>query len=332
MTTTDQAFIKAYRHDDPQAAPATPAITGSVRPAPTGAGVAMNSVASATGERSALYGPLPEGAALGAKTQSHAARGGAEKQPLSAFIARPLHAAPGAQLAEGEFLRPGTTIAAFQWPPICRALAERCGTQLDGVADRLVTEAGGGRSLIGVMGLKSGLGATTTALCLAARLACRDRRVILVEGNFCRPRLASWLEAVPTIGWQEVLQHGGPLADAVVRAKDNRFDLLALGDRKPNNVLRLVGGLQAVVTAGVLRHAYDLVLIDTGAFFDATSQPIVLELTRNMGLDAILAVTGPKPAATSELATLAAHLGRSGCELLGTIENRVATPRATSQA
>jgi Mrp family chromosome partitioning ATPase len=191
-----------------------------------------------------------------------------------------------------------------------------------------MTEAKADRSLIGVLGLYPGRGATTTAMCLAARLAGRHRRVILVDGNFCSPRLAAWLEAVPTTGWQEVLKRGGPLSDAVVRAKHDCLDLLALDARKPANALRLIGGLQAVVTAGVLRQAYDLVLIDVGAFFDAASQPIVLELVRNMGLDIVLAVTGPGPADERDLSIVAGHVARSACELLGTIENRVAKPQA----
>jgi Mrp family chromosome partitioning ATPase len=329
MTTTNQAFIKAYRHDSAQAAPASPAIAGAARPAPADDSAALETSSAATGERSALYGPRPANtAALDAQSPHRLAGGATEKQPLSSFIARPLKSASGAQSADAEFLRPGTTIASFQWPAVCRALAQQCGSQLDAVADRLVAEAEADRSLIGVLSLQTGRGASTVALCLAARLAGRGRRVILVDGNFCSPRLASWLEAAPTTGWQEVLLHGGTLADAVIRATKDRFDLLALGDRRPANALRLVGGLQAVVTAGVLRHAYDLVLIDAGAFFDATSQPIVLELLRNMGLDAVLGVTGPEPADARDLGTLAAHLGRSGCELLGTIVNRTAKPQA----
>jgi Mrp family chromosome partitioning ATPase len=326
MTTTNQAFIKAYRHDAAEAAPASPA----AREASVAANVPVESAAAATGERSALYGPRPTSTARvdDAKLPPHVARAATGKQPLSSFIARPLKAAPDSSSPDAEFLRPGTTIASFQWPPICRALAQQCDEQLDGLADLLLREVGSGRSLIGVVGMLPGCGTSTIALCLAARLAGRGRRLMLVDGNFCSPRLAAWLEAVPTTGWQDVLKHGGPLADAVIRATDDHFDLLALDARKTDKALQLVGGLQAVVTAGVLRHGYDVVLVDAGPFFDSASQPIVLELTRNMGIDAVLAVTGPEPANARDLGTLAGHLSRSGCELLGTIENRVAKPQA----
>jgi Mrp family chromosome partitioning ATPase len=254
--------------------------------------------------------------------------GSATKQPLSSFIARQRAAATESKPADAEILRPGTTIASFQWPPVCRALTQQCGRQLDGVADLLVKEAGAGRSLIGVLALFAGRGTSTTALCLAARLAGRNCRSILVDGNFRNPRLAAWLEAVPTSGWQEVLKHRSALSDAVIRANDDRLDLLALDAKAPANPLPLVGGLQAVVTAGVLRHSYELALFDLGAFFDPAAQPIVLELVRNMGLDAVLTVAGPEPADPRDLDFLAAQLGRSGCELLGTIENRITRPHA----
>jgi Mrp family chromosome partitioning ATPase len=86
--------------------------------------------------------------------------------------------------------------------------------------------------------------------------------------------------------------------------------------------------LQAAVSAGVLRHAYEVVLVDLGAYFDALSQPIVLELARNFGVDAVVAVGGPEATDPRDLATLAEQLERSSCELLGRIENRIVKPLA----
>lgn len=353
MTTTNKAFIKAYRTDEAQAAPTSPTIGAPARPqVPAASAPVERTAAPSTGptERSALYGPRPQSPVV---RRSHDPAPGqkdgrrlradqpaadaatrlpdrpqktapvGEKRPLSSFIASTGIARLDSEPAEGDFFRPGTTIASFHWPEVCRALSRHCGEQLDEVADLLVNHAAAGRSLVGILGMTPGRGATTTALCLAARLAERRRRVILVDGNFCYPRLAKWLEVEPTAGWQDVLKHGAPLTDAVVRATDDHLDLLALGEKIPNDALRLAAGLQAVVTAGVLRHAYDHVLVDAGAFLGAASQPIVLELMRNMGIDAAIAITGPRSAKPHEVNALAEHLSRSGCELLGTIENRV---------
>ena len=74
----------------------------------------------------------------------------------------------------------------------------------------------------------------------------------------------------------------------------------------------------------MLRHAYDLVLVDLGTFFDPASQPVVLELVRNMGIDTVVAVAGPEPADPRDMATITEYLEPLGCQLMGTIENRVA--------
>jgi MinD-like ATPase involved in chromosome partitioning or flagellar assembly len=194
-----------------------------------------------------------------------------------------------------------------------------------------VRDAEQGRSLIGMIGLFPQLGTTTALLCVASRLAARTHRVIVVEGNFLAPRLAGWLDATPTVWWQDVLERGVPTADAVIRAVDDDLDLLPL-DAETANPLRLVGSLQTTATAGALRSAYDLVLVDLGSFFEPDSQPIAMELVRSMGIDAALAVAGPHPADPRDLATLAEYLGQSECDLLGTIENRVAKPQAIGPA
>lgn len=327
MTQTNRAFIKAYRTDEPQHAPASHTIGAAARPqsveparrkdhAPNSNSSPTTTIAAAT-DRSALYGPRPA-----TPPRSSAATSG-EKRPLSSFIASTGIARLSSEPAEGDFFRPGTTVASFHWPEVCRKLARQCSADLARVADVLVTHAAAGRSLIGLLALRPGLGATTITLSLAAKLAERRRRVIVVDGNFRAPCIAQLLEAEPTAGWQDVLKHGAPLPDAAIRAADDRLDLLALGEKIPNDALKLVSGLQAVVTAGVLRHAYDHVLIDAGAFISKATQPVAIELLRNMGIDGAIAVTGPRLNESAEIAALADQLARISCEFLGAVENRV---------
>ncbi len=307
MSTTNRAFIKAYRQDTAQSAP----IAGNSRP---------------NAREAAVRTGTAVGAAAGSGRDPQPA---ASKRPLSSFIGRPQVTEVAAPNDNANLLRPGTTVASFEWPKICRSLSVQSGLQLDRVVDLFRAQAGAGHSLIGIVGLFPRVGTTTTALCLAARAARRVRRVILVDGNLRHPRIASCLEAAPTVGWQEVLKHAAPLADAVIRATGDNLDLLALSAKAPKDPQPLAAGLQAAVTAGVLRHAYDIVLIDLGTFFEPASQPIVLELVRNMGIDSVVAVTGSGPADPRDLATVAEYLEPSGCAILGTIENRIATPQAT---
>jgi Mrp family chromosome partitioning ATPase len=315
MSTTNRAFIKAYRQDTADESPASGKTPAMLNPSGAATRDAAGSAVS-TATATAIGGP--------ARPTFDPKRSG-PKQPLSSFIARPqAPALPAQQSVDANFLEPGTTVASFQWPKICRTLNQQTGPQLDRVADLLRAQASAGHSLVGVMGLFPRVGATTAALCLASRAARRVRRVILADGNFCHPRVASGLDVVPTVGWEEVLKHSAPLADAVIRATDDNLDILALGPRASRDPQSLAGGLQAAVSAGVLRHAYDLVLVDLGTFFDPTSQPVVLELVRNMGIDTVVAVAGPESADPRDMATITEYLEPLGCQLMGTIENRVA--------
>jgi Mrp family chromosome partitioning ATPase len=314
MSTTNRAFIKAYRQDSADESPAggnSPAMLNQSA-APT-RDAAPGIVTTTT----AVAGPV--------RTGLDPQRTG-PKRPLSSFIARPQSPMHPAQNNEANFLEPGTTVASFQWPWVCRTLNQQAGPQLDRVADLLRVQASAGHSVIGVLGLFPRVGATTAALCLAARAARRVRRMILADGNFYHPRVASCLDAVPTVGWEEVLKHAAPLADAVIRATDDNLDILALGAKATRDPQSLAAGLQAAVSAGVLRHAYDMVLVDLGTFFDPASQPVVLELVRNMGIDTVVAVAGPEPLDPRDMATISEYFDPLGCQLMGTIENRVAKP------
>ena len=316
MSTTNRAFIKAFRHDAAQPAGPASAPTPTAEHAPTKR-VTVGSVARS--------GDRPQQVA---DRSQHATT---EKRPLSSFIPReqPVVEPEVETPSDGQIdFQPGTTVASFHWPAVCRTLMQQSNIQLDNVVRLLMARAGVGHSLIGVLGLFPRIGATTTALCLASRAASRGRRVILADANFRSPRLASLLDAVPTAGWEEAMKHTAPLADAVVRSTDDNLDLLAVGSRLVKDPQPMVGGLQAAVTAGVLRHAYELAIMDIGAFFDPISQPVLLELVSNLGVDAVVAVAGPGPADRRDVATIIEHLDRSGCELLGIIENRSAKPQA----
>lgn len=248
------------------------------------------------------------------------------KRPLSSFTGSAHEDSPQALTKivphPARALEPGTTVAEFRWPTVCQALGAQCTDHFNRAADALLAQAEESSWLVGVMGLHAGQGCTTTLLCLAARLAARNRRVIVVDANFASPQLASSLGVAPATAWQDVLERGVPVAKAVIRSSADRLDLLPL-DNRPTSGLRLATGLQPAITSGVLLDAYDLVLVDLGAIFEPLSQACTLELVRNMRMDAALVVTGPGPGDPRELGVVAQLLRQRGCEPLGTIENRV---------
>lgn len=334
----NQAFIKAYRHDPPrpQAPPRPqPSAPTQVRPATSVAAPAVAVAASKPAWQSSveIVTPASHWPALAGEppTAEPARPSTIGKRPLSSFAAVPNDAPSPAM--EPRFV-PETTISAFHWPPVCRALWQQHSGQYEQIAKVLAARRGSEPrrgAMIGVASLHAGDGATTNLLCLAAALAADKRSVILVDGNFRAPRLAGLLGVQPTTSWQDVLKQGLSVAEAVIHAEHDRLDLLPLDLRDPGaaepNGAPLAAGLQTVITAGVLRYAYQIVLVDLGAILAPRAFTTISHLVRNMRIESAVAVTDPKHAEQGDLAVAGELLDETGCELLGTIENKTNTAR-----
>jgi Mrp family chromosome partitioning ATPase len=363
MTSTDQAFLRAYRRDAAR----------TIAPAPTAARVArQESAAPAAWQTSVAFVGAEyaaDSAPLGLLTESppaseaifsaaaasiiRASNIGAGphqppappsqdlprkksigRRPLSSFINRtaddfPLDAQtvadqlPAAPRDTKPEFAPRTTVAAFRWPSICRAAWQRSAADYGRVADLVLKQSAAERRLVGIAGLQPGDGCTTTLLCLAAAVAGRGRRVILVDANFRAPQLAIQLGVEPETTWQDVLGRGAQVAEAVIRAQNDQVDLLPLGKRELDGSL-LAAGLQTSVTAGVLRYAYDVVLLDLGAILAPSSFATTVHLLQTMQIDGALLVADRRQADQSDLSMAAELVKENGCEPLGIIENRAA--------
>ncbi len=344
MTATNQAFIRAYRQDPPTPAPTAPVIAGQPAPA-LEVGGCVEFVSAGMAYTEATY--VSAGSALSAGPVTVADTSTFREAPPEPPVTQRLHPAPAPAAPAWRDAQPpttkrplssyrldtppqrpaptaldvGTTVPNFRWPKVCQKISGLCAGPLDRIADVLESQAKNTRQLIGIASLHAGDGATTALLCVAGRLAARGRRTIVVDGNFAAPSLATRLGVQPAVCWQEVLAHGTPVGDAVVRAASDGLDLLPLDAASPD-ASPLATSLQASVTAGVLRYAYDLVLVDLGTLFAPRSQPTLLQLVGNMRIDAALAVTRPD-ADPQSVQSAAALLDGQGCELLGTIENRL---------
>jgi Mrp family chromosome partitioning ATPase len=356
--STNQAFIKAYRHDAPLTAapaptkPAPPARARESAPVASAAPVAawqstveiaaaiysapMTSIVAGPPAAASLA-PLPPPRSSAPapaipRPAPPASTSVIGKRPLSSFSPLPVDDPP-LLLPQATFI-PETTISAFRWPQVCHSLWERYAEQYKHIADLIVSRAAiqparGG--IIGVASLHAGDGATTTTLCLGAALRERKRSVILVDGNFRAPRLAGLLGVKPNASWQDVLEQGLSVSEAVIRAENDGLDLLPLDVRQPNarepNGAQLAAGLQIVITAGVLRYAYEIVLVDLGAILAPRSFATISQLLRNMRIEAAVAVTDPKHARPDDFNVAGELLDETGCQLLGLIENRTNSAR-----
>ena len=217
------------------------------------------------------------------------------RRPLSSFVNRAAddhtidnqsdgdHTLAAPSRTDSEFA-PQTSIAAFRWPSVCRAAWRRSAAEYQRVADLVLKQSASDRRLVGIAGLRPGDGCTTTLLCLAAAVAGPDRRVILLDANFRSPQLAVQLGVDPVAGWQDVLAHGLSVEEAVIHAQSDCVDLLPLDARNLDGP-QLAAGVQPSITAGVLRYAYDVVLLDLGAILAPSSFATTVHLLRNMAID-----------------------------------------------
>lgn len=340
--STNQSFIKAFRRDPPRAVAPAPQHSQPMRPRAVAGSESSLAALTTTVEivapgfqwpGPAVFPPPPPAATLAATaTLQQPAIG---KRPLSSFTPQPV--------AEPEFVVepfdeptfcPETVISAFRWPQVCRSLWERFADQYEHVAEQLLARCNRPQdrgNIIGVGALHAGDGATTMLLCLAVALAAREKSVILVDANFRAPRLAGLLGVQPTTSWQDVLEQGLPVAEAVIHAENDGVDLLPLDLRAPAarepNGARLATGLQTSITAGVLRYAYQIVLVDLGAILAPRSFNTVSHLIRNMRIETAVAVTDPKHAQADDFTVAGELLDETGCELVGLIENRTRSAR-----
>src|SRR3972149_4928000 len=185
--STDQAFIKAFRHDPPRAttpAPTQPATQARVRQ-PAAATPAAEPIAA---WQSSVEIVSPDYRWPTTPIVAHVVESEPQpiigKRPLSSFAAE--HAAAPPPLREQAFT-PETTISAFCWPPVCRALWQRYADQYERIAEILLSRTGrepGRGGVFGVGSLHASDGATTTLLCVAVALAARQRAGILVAAKF----------------------------------------------------------------------------------------------------------------------------------------------------
>jgi Mrp family chromosome partitioning ATPase len=179
-----------------------------------------------------------------------------ERRPLSSF------AAPPASLSQA--FRPVFEVDAFRWPTITDELLQDHAGLLVPVAEQLLAASAEGRSLVGIAGIRPGVGATTVHLCLARLIASAGKAVAIVDGDFASRSLAHNLGLECDAGWETVLAGQASLAECVVRSVDNGIALLPLVGH-PAPPVELLTSIQTSVSAGVLRYHYDVVLFDLGA-------------------------------------------------------------------
>lgn len=182
------------------------------------------------------------------------------------------------------------------------------------------------RKVIAVTSSMPSEGKTTTLANLAIALASGGSRVLVIEADLRRPKLADLLGLERAIGLTSVL--AGRIAAAhAVQHWSPGVDVLASGPLPPNPS-ELLASQQMANLLAEMRTGYDVILLDTPPLLPVTDAAAVAPAT-----DGVLLVCRFK-ATSREQASMARHaLDAVGAQVLGTVFTMVPAsgPRAYGQ-
>ncbi len=185
--------------------------------------------------------------------------------------------------------------------------------------------AGGRPPVLVVTSAAPGDGKSTVAVGLAVSLARSGSRVVLVEGNLWRPRLARYLGvAERDQGLTDVLAGSAGLQDTVVATDRAGLFVLPAGPM-PEDTGELLGSAQMRGLLKQLRESYDYVIVDATALLPLVDAAAVSALA-----DGCLLVTRYGRTRRHELREAATALAAVDARLVGVVLNRVPADAASS--
>lgn len=167
-------------------------------------------------------------------------------------------------------------------------------------------------------------GKSSTATNLAVSFADAGSRVLLVEGDLRRPRVAEYLGLEGSIGLTNVLAGQATLQDVLQPWGKGGLTVLASGPIPPNPA-ELLGSKSMAQLLQTLRATFDVVIIDTPPLLPVTDGAIIA--TEADG--AILVVRHGKTT-RHQVATAVASLAAVDARLLGCVMNMTPTRGADS--
>jgi Mrp family chromosome partitioning ATPase len=221
--------------------------------------------------------------------------------------------------------KPAWQVDRFTWPRVCRRLMAKANDEFDRLADALMAANSRGQKVLAMAGCCRGEGATTLLLCAARRLAERGVKLILVDADLARPRIAKRLGVQPQVGWNETSEEEGtPLDHAIVQAASNGLTLSTVHDpASPTGHTTGDWSLLAQCLEKLKQH-YEMVLVDLGPLENIKSIGDALNRTVAGKIDALLVVHNGRVTSAERLGQVEQELTASGVPLAGMIENFVA--------
>lgn len=164
----------------------------------------------------------------------------------------------------------------------------------------------------------AGEGKTTVSVNLALTVAAAGLRVVLVDADLRRPRVADYLRVEGSVGLTTVLIGRADVGDVVQPwGPDGSVDFIASGEVPPNpSELLGSAGMESLVRS--LEATYDVVLIDSPPSLPVTD-PAILAAT----CAGAIVVVSAGIARRDHLGVVRESLDAAGATLLGVVVNRL---------
>lgn len=168
--------------------------------------------------------------------------------------------------------------------------------------------------VVQITSASAGDGKTTIATNLAVVMSQRDQRVLLIDTDLRKPRVASAFGLEQTPGLSDVLLHGG-LA-AALRTHDAQLTILPAGTPPPNPSELLSSAAFRVLLTG-LSAQFDLIVLDSAPILPVTDAVELAALA-----DATVLVASADRTTATMLATAVERLNQVDAPLVGVVLNR----------
>jgi len=182
----------------------------------------------------------------------------------------------------------------------------------------MLSRAGGGLKVILVTSCIPEEGKTTVSTNLAAAFAQDNKRVIIVEADMRRPRLAQVFEVPNELGLSNVLTGTATYDEATIRGvRVPTLDIMPAGPHPPN-ASELIGSAAFGELIELLRSTYDFVFIDSPPALLVTDP--VLIYTK---VDAAIWVSRVGVVTRSQLGRAKNMIERNRLPVIGFVVNRM---------